>query len=340
MKDKDTPLKLVRMLDKMSSGIYEKLGQERDELAETWSWPEWCEMPIAVVTSFLISKAGLSAMNAGTIGAEVAACYLWRKNKAIFWFDDLLAQMLYAQSQDVKEQEEIPAEVLMKLPYPCVYIKAPDILEGMDGFWVWVNCDSMDESPELRMQWVFKSYEASAPMVLHILPGKSIMECMRDTFKPVHSVVKRFDETDFNDQEIKEVYKPAMIGVQFALYLAAENAEIVEVRGKAKRKAVPSEAREIKDEASEVSEYKVGVRMGRAIRKAMVYNEDKASGGKGGVSSGKKVAPHMRRGHWHHFWRGSMKGKRELILKWLPPIMVNAEGSNEARDIVIRVVGE
>ena len=37
---------------------------------------------------------------------------------------------------------------------------------------------------------------------------------------------------------------------------------------------------------------------------------------------------HARRGHFHHFWTGSKTGERQLIVKWVSPIIVNAEYDN------------
>lgn len=342
MKDKETPLKLVRSLEKMSNGVYKRLEDTRARfVVEGREWPEWCDMPINVASNFLVKEERMSFQDAASMCAELTACYLWRKNKVIYWFDDILAQVLYAQSKDLKEQEQLPVELLMKLPFPCIYIKAPDIIEDTDGFWAWIDYDVFSKGVELRMQWVYKAYDASIPLVLHILPGKSVMDCIQDTFSAVKEhFPDALKELDFNDEAVKAIFEPTMIGVEMLLYLTAQNSEIVEIKKKARQKQpdehIDKSANEIKDEANEVMEYRVGVKMGREIRKAMQYYERNPDG----KSTGRKVAPHMRRGHWHRFWRGPMKGKRELILKWLPPIMVNAEDGDEAKNVVVRIVEE
>jgi hypothetical protein len=43
-----------------------------------------------------------------------------------------------------------------------------------------------------------------------------------------------------------------------------------------------------------------------------------------GELTGLSVRPHVRRAHWHHYWVRSQEN-RELILKWLSPILVNVE---------------
>lgn len=337
MKDKETPLKLVRSLEKMSNGVYKRLEDARARfIAEGYEWPEWCDMPINVASDFLVQEKGLSGQEAANICAELTACYLWRKNKVVYWFDDILAQVLYAQSRDLKEQERLPVELLMKLPFPCVYIKAPDIIKNTDGFWAWMDYDVFKKGAELRMQWVSKTYDASIPLVLHILPEKSVMDCLRDTFSVIKEhFIDELKEMDFNDEAIQTIFEPTMIGVEMLLYLTAQNSEISEVRKKARQKQsderITRSANEIRDQANEVMEYRVGVRMGREIHKAMQYYESNPDS----TSTGRKVAPHMRRGHWHHYWRGPKTGKRELVLHWTAPIMVNAKDGMIAKDVVV-----
>ncbi|AQT28717.1 hypothetical protein YOLOSWAG_240 [Erwinia phage vB_EamM_Yoloswag] len=42
----------------------------------------------------------------------------------------------------------------------------------------------------------------------------------------------------------------------------------------------------------------------------------------GTMTSIQKRAAHIRRGHYHSFWRGPRDGQRELFSKWLPPTVV------------------
>lgn len=51
------------------------------------------------------------------------------------------------------------------------------------------------------------------------------------------------------------------------------------------------------------------------------------------------VAPHVRRAHWQRFWTGKRKGRDddrfgdELIVKWIPPIPINAGAGNVTETI-------
>lgn len=48
------------------------------------------------------------------------------------------------------------------------------------------------------------------------------------------------------------------------------------------------------------------------------------------------MRPHMRRGHWHHYWVGSRDNdeERKLILKWVAPIMINVLDVEEDLPVV------
>jgi len=65
----------------------------------------------------------------------------------------------------------------------------------------------------------------------------------------------------------------------------------------------------------------VGYRMGAALRQAKTSNSE-AQG-----TSGRTVAPHIRRAHLHTFYRG--EGHSERFVKWLPPMGVNVDGALE-----------
>lgn len=75
---------------------------------------------------------------------------------------------------------------------------------------------------------------------------------------------------------------------------------------------------------SEIRKWDVGIRIGTAIRqKSASVEKGESIKTASGHSSPR---PHMRRGHWHHYWIGSrsVSEDRRLILKWLSPMAVAA----------------
>ena len=43
------------------------------------------------------------------------------------------------------------------------------------------------------------------------------------------------------------------------------------------------------------------------------------------AATGRTVRPHVRRAHFHTFLTGPMDGPRDAVVKWIPPILVNAK---------------
>lgn len=88
--------------------------------------------------------------------------------------------------------------------------------------------------------------------------------------------------------------------------------------------------------AGSVKNYEVGYRVGALLRKgaAARYRSSAADG-----ESGRTVIPHLRRAHWHHYWTGpkSDPEKRELVVRWIHPVLV---GGKETIPTVRPVVGD
>jgi imidazolonepropionase-like amidohydrolase len=79
----------------------------------------------------------------------------------------------------------------------------------------------------------------------------------------------------------------------------------------------------------------VGVRTVKWIREA----RSQVASGSDIEASGRTVAPHMRKAHWHGYWTGPRKdpGARNFSLKWLPPTPVGLR-EGQAVAPTVRVV--
>ena len=335
MKDKDTPLSLVRLWSKMDKDCYRQLdrfraAKDRGEM----TWPDYCLLPINAAATYLQSVLNLSDLQVAAGCAELTACWAWRQNKIIYAFDPDMAQALASQAEDVADTDVLPADLLMHLPYPCIYIKAPGVLEHMDGFWAWMDYDTNREGQELRIQWVFDTMDASVPQVIHIIPGATIRDCILDTLQTTleHTRAPVDISSPLDGARI------ILMAIQLLLYLLADNADIDDEpnpqislinSSKPKKKEKPG----IQDKAGEIKAKNVGVRIGAAFRHSRV---GKSTGGSFGTGNAK--SPHLRRGHWHHYWRGP-KDARELILKWTAPTMIHAD-AGELDNVIVYPVKE
>ncbi len=133
---------------------------------------------------------------------------------------------------------------------------------------------------------------------------------------------------DRSDEYTEMIEKAA----RMVLYICSENAEYEQYRPHKTHRGP-----QITDKAEEVREWIVGKRIGKRIRK---FKEERCMmNSKYGLSNntrkGGTKSPHMRRGHYHHYWRGPKDGskERELILRWLEPTFVCGKVASAVSEI-------
>ena len=334
MKDKDTPLRLVRLWEKMNPGVYAELDRCREAKDKgQMSWPDYCELPIGAAFTYLVDIADMSHVEAAMVAAELTACWTWRRSKKVFAFDSNLAEALAAQAEDVQDTDVLPAELLLHLPYPCIYVKAPTLLEHIDGFFVWDEYNTESGLGELRVQWVAEDMSTSFPQVIHLLPGSTLKECISDTIRETREdIINGLDLDNVGAGDTRIIIS----AIQLVLYLISDSAELDPVpRAVPRDQARSSAASRDKDKASMVEEVKVGVRIGAALRKAKCsYTVRSRAEGKGAPRRS-----HTRRGHWHHFWTGPLDADRKLVLKWVAPTVIHPETDEEDNVVIYPVKG-
>ena len=125
---KETPLNIVQKWLKMAPDCYRML----DYLAaaktdgEDW-WADYCPLPIAASMTFLLEREQVEPRAAAVVASELLACWAWRKHKVIYAFDPDLARTLADQAEKLDETDVLPCDLLLHLPYPCVYIQVPGL---------------------------------------------------------------------------------------------------------------------------------------------------------------------------------------------------------------------
>ena len=137
MKDRETPLRLVRLWAKLAPDAFatlDMLASTKDQIG----WPDYCPLPIGAAFTYLVERQGTTLEEAAVGAAELTACWTWRKNKVIYRFDNDLANVLNEQAKDMGELDILPTELLTHLPYPCIYVQT-HIFDGLDGFWAWIE---------------------------------------------------------------------------------------------------------------------------------------------------------------------------------------------------------
>jgi hypothetical protein len=125
-------------------------------------------------------------------------------------------------------------------------------------------------------------------------------------------------------EECAKTVKPLL---SLILYLCSTSREFRDLHGTEK---LPTRARPTKTKRGErifapdrPTIWETGYRIGKVIEEARRARYEGT--GEGTHSS---PEPHIRKQHWHHFWKGPQDDpkKRELIAHWLPPIPVAYKG--------------
>lgn len=271
--------------------------------------------------------------------------YHWRNDKKIYKFNrDLVESLIQQADQSDEYSIKIPADILLHLPYNGLFIEA-DIGYNIIGFIT--TLDYRDETYGLSVYAIcdhqienFNSNKSVSPLRLGIplVKGKTIGECLDiSTVNTEFITDKDYDDKDLYITKFKKYIKKIKMRIlNVILYAIAANADIAKNPAQARIYKPRQPSSRIKDKLSEIESFDVGVNIGRTLR---VCNEsdNKDYSDKEtryyNTNRGSKKSPHIRCGHYHHYWVGKRDTpERKMILKWIPPTFIG--GYTERTDIV------
>jgi len=271
----------------------------------------------------IMAKIGPAALS------DLTAALLWTQTKTVYKYDTDFAQEI-AESPLAGD---IPAEILYRLPFYCVYIDTPIKVYGEEarGFFAWMEWDANNKMPELRLLYVMPDgYTASVPVVL---TGGGIGASAQAL---TESALKRsLGVKDMNisgslvsDTATKDEIAAA---INLVLYVCSEGADI---RPVSRQRAAPSG-----QIPKQCAAWDVGIRIGATLRKSQaqaVASAPQSETKQPRETPSTSPRPHIRRAHWHHFWTGPRDGERKLVLKWVHPTLVGS-GDGDAPTVVLPV---
>lgn len=150
--------------------------------------PDWnnaCELPIAATASIASAIFPVDP----DFPATAACLYAWRKHKEMYTFDRDLADMLMEQAD---KDLEIPIDILLTLPYPCLWIQ----YEKSEGVFVWIEHDMNTFELELRILEVDESGVIDN-IPVHLISGGTILDGINASLniseKELKSCVEKHD---------------------------------------------------------------------------------------------------------------------------------------------------
>ncbi|AGS80772.1 hypothetical protein LEP1GSC050_0078 [Leptospira phage vB_LbrZ_5399-LE1] len=282
------------------------------------NWPDFCFAPIGCFFPFVFNEnpdvdAPVLAEKVNLV-SRLAGLIPWAIEKSIFRFSPTLLEYLIESGTP----EKLPSQVLKKLPFWSIYIETPALADSVCiGFFAYL--ESNEGNDELRL--ILDTKAGPISLFLHLVEGNldDSFEKATRLIKPRLELMNRANP-DFDLEEMKDysihIYKTLL---PLVLYICAENAEI---RGNDSYAARLEKFQNIDllnlKEAERPTIWNVGNSFDKEY-KAFVERESSSSG----LSNSKR--PHLRRAHWHSFWRGKRNSSdRELILHFLSDISVNS----------------
>lgn len=313
-------LRAVQHLEAVSRdypGVWRQYAQFiaiRDELGD---WPPWCFCPMAAAYAVVSGGGDATVPLSRSLEiARLAALAAWRQTQGVYRLDPtLLAELL-----ETPLDGDVPAAHLERLPEWCVYVELG--LPGQHGFFAHLEWDANEERTELRL--LLDTDDGLQPMALHL--GGTIQQSVAGFVAYANAEIakRKIPVPALGAPAIEGISRVAARLVSVLLYLCAGDAETRPTRDP-KRTHEPARLRRNKrgepylPPAERPEVWETGYRLGAALRAAQ---ESSPAGGR-------TVRGHIRRAHWHSFWRGS-GDERRIELRWLPPIAVNLDVPEKA----------
>jgi hypothetical protein len=288
-------------------------------------WPSWCFLPLA--GAFAILSGGgtnqLSLEEAGEIAA-FGALAAWRATQGIY----RIHPAVRAAVESTPLEGSIPSEILHRLPEWCVYVETQGLIINslpVAGFFAYLESDAEAGREELRLVL------DCPPTLIGVLPihldrgglelgiAAALAEAERNAHLADQSVVSSLRERLSVSEQARHI-SPL---VNILLYLCAENCEFLDTTDRRKRPELPRATQTKRGPCffppPSPTTWEVGMRLGAALESAAAQPTEPAEG------THASPRPHIRRAHWHHFWKGPRDMGQTAILRWLPPIAVNVD---------------
>ena len=233
----------------------------------------------------------------------------WQYSKGIYTFDpDLLLAL-----SEFAIDGNIPADILTRIPEHCVYIDA------CGGFFAQLLYDPDLHCPLLGL------YGAEQVVFVPLIHGPldEALDKYRKLprFQNDEDIIGKFtDEIAAQERDFAEKC------LNLILYLCSSEPDITTDRqpGYSRYRAEPVKTKKGLRlfPADRVHNHNVGASVGAQLRRV--------------TDTGAEVAPieyqggtkraHLRRGHWHGYWKGSRKAEdREFIFHWIPPLIAGGK---------------
>ena len=243
--------------------------------------------------------------------SSLAAIISWKYTKSVYSINNYLADELIKSEAPTY----IPVEYFEKIPEWSIFITGFEYFintkneffgEQLLGFWLTTSLD-FNSKRVIMFSFLFSNGSISS------FPLRMDVENIMESYYEITS------QSDFNTNiSLISIYKELLnVAIPLSLFIIkqhVDNYEYIEKKSNAFFKKTKGLDRLF--EAKKIKKTIVGEEIGKTIQ---LFKEKLTL-----YSNQGKVRPHVRRAHWHGYWKGKSTEK-EFILKWIPATLVNAD---------------
>lgn len=318
--------KLLKTYESIDQHLWDKIISIRKEKGnELPDWKNYCYCPLDFVAFALKTSYNGNSLKIIEDISIVTALSAWRMTKSIYIFNEDIFNELWNTPL-----EQMPIEVIYRLPEWCVFIEAPKpIIHNqieIIGWFCFINDNTNHKRDELHFVIIDKNNN-HFQIVLPLCSGTIAENANKiynfktknfSKFGQLESFFKKGIEYIVSEINITELLTNL---ISVTLYLCAENKDILSKSRTEPRNPIPTKTKKgNKLFPLAPAIWEVGFRVSKFIKEQSTkiynnnYNENK----------GLLRRPHYRKAHWHSYWTGK-RGTEEqkIILKWLYPTLVN-----------------
>lgn len=311
------------MLTQHVSKFYSQRGQTKA------AWPKWCFLP----------ERGWDLMAEAVLGREpvttdenrwvctqvmtLSALGPWRYTQGIYRVDaDLLSELISTGFDG-----PVPSERLARLPEWSIYVETPGLMfdgDSVVGFWVAATCSSAypygdGESQDERhsLQFCLLVPERSLFRLEHVPLGAwTVREAIERKRATKERVMSRYGKIMVSGPDADASEYSKLLGI--LMYICSDAPEIDDLKRPGVGPIKP-EPKKTKHgwrliPAKETRVWTVGHNIGAELRRAKTAQPGELRQG--------TIRPHLRRGHWHGYWKGPRTGDQEFFYRWVAPTFV------------------
>lgn len=258
---------------------------------------------------------------------------LWEKYKIAYSID----RDLWHELGDANDDTVVPLGILGRLPHPNPFVALPEpillptkdgLVQHIEGFFVTGRfgvsehgylLTSTERTPHNMALLTCSTIRHSNGVHARNIEGNLDFAWVRLSITDdttVGELLKKiregFQSTTTGLDWQREVEMSLRRSVAILLYLCASNADLEKMPKPPPQRVKPGKSRR----TNAVQVVKVGWRLGTALRAYHTQSESVR-----GVSTGRKVRPHLRRAHFHTYRTGP--GRAQTEIKWVSAVPVN-----------------